>query len=78
MISYLSSSANFFLMFRTVVSLLASEEEDLPLFVIWITSLFCPMVRRFRLEKGYSPVDIDLELDRLINYDVQLMYGLYT
>ena len=25
----------------------ATEEEDLPLFNIWITFLFCPMVRRF-------------------------------
>ena len=71
MISYLSSSAHFCLIFRTVVSPIlkckATEEEDLPLFNIWITSLSCPMDKRFRLEEGDSSVDI-VELDRLMMY----------
>ena len=60
-VSFLPSSAHFFLMFRTVVSPIpkcrATEKEDLPLFNILITSLFCLMARRFRLEEGDSLVD---------------------
>ena len=71
MISYLSSSAHFFLMFRTVVSskvlCRATEKEDLLLFTIWITSLSCPIVIRFRLEEGDSPVDL-VVLDRFMMY----------
>ena len=80
MISYLSSSAHFFSIFRTVVSPIpnckATEEEDLPLFNIWITSLFCPMNKRFRLEEGDSPVDI-MELNRFMMYSC-MMYRLDT
>ena len=83
-ISLLSSSAHFFLMKKkerkksqTVVSPIpkcrANEKEDLPLFNIWITSLFCPVAiyvfnKRKEISGRYSGI-------RSLR-DVQLMYRL--
>ena len=81
MVSYLSSSAHFFLMFPTVVLAIpkcrATEKEDLSLFNNRITSLFCAMARGFQLEEGGSSVDT-VELYRLMYtlYIIQLMYRL--